>query len=78
MTIIDPYVHMENEWGLDQNPFPAEAISNKDDEPWAELYSAEIARSAASSFAAACAAAPPSASCGRWAPAPTPDSARPG
>lgn len=43
MTIIDPYIHMENTWGLDQNPFPAEAISNRDDEPWAELYSTEIA-----------------------------------
>jgi hypothetical protein len=42
VTVIDPNEHMENEWGIDANPFPAEGISNKDDEPWADLYPDEV------------------------------------
>ena len=44
MTAIDPNTYMETEWGLDTNPFPAGAISNSDDEPWAELYPEEISQ----------------------------------
>jgi hypothetical protein len=44
MTAIDPSIHMENEWALDTNPFPAGAISNNDDEPWAELYPDEMSQ----------------------------------
>lgn len=44
MSAIDPNIHMENVWGLDMNPFPAVAISNNDNEPWAELYPDEMAQ----------------------------------
>jgi hypothetical protein len=42
MTLIDPNQHMEDTWGLDANPFPPEAISSRDGEPWADLYPAEM------------------------------------
>ena len=41
MTTLDPNDYMESKWGLDANPFPPEAISNNDGEPWAELYPQE-------------------------------------
>jgi len=38
MTITDPFTHMEKAWHLEGNPFPAEAISNKDQEPYADVF----------------------------------------
>src|SRR5438128_1758042 len=39
----DAFDYMESTWALDTNPFPAEAISSRDDEPWADLYPDEVA-----------------------------------
>lgn len=41
MTITDPFTHLEQAWRLEGNPFPSEAISKKEMEPYADVFSAE-------------------------------------
>ena len=38
MTYSDPYEHLEKAWGLEDNPFPQNAISASDDDPWVDLF----------------------------------------
>lgn len=38
MTYSDPYEHLEEAWGLEDNPFPQNAISASEDDPWVDLF----------------------------------------
>ncbi|MBW3642843.1 MAG: hypothetical protein KY447_08025 [Actinobacteria bacterium] len=41
MTVTDPFTHLEQAWGLEGNPFPSEAMSNNDADPYAEVFTDE-------------------------------------
>lgn len=41
MTTTDPFTHLEQAWNLEGNPFPSEAVSNNDVDPYAEVFTDE-------------------------------------
>jgi hypothetical protein len=43
MTTTDPFTHLEQAWNLEGNPFPSEAVSNSDVDPYADVFTDETA-----------------------------------
>jgi hypothetical protein len=41
MTTTDPFTHFEQAWNLEGNPFPSEAMSNNDADPYADVFTDE-------------------------------------
>jgi hypothetical protein len=41
MTTTDPFTHFDEAWSLEGNPFPSEAVSNSDLDPYAEVFTDE-------------------------------------
>ena len=41
MTTTDPFTHLEQAWNLEGNPFPSEAVSNNDGDPYADVFKDE-------------------------------------
>lgn len=41
MATTDPFTHLEHAWNLQGNPFPSEAVSNSDVDPYAEVFTDE-------------------------------------
>ena len=41
MTTTDPFTHFEQAWNLEGNPFPSEAVSNSDLDPYADVFTDE-------------------------------------
>jgi hypothetical protein len=41
MIKTDPFTHLEQAWNLEGNPFPSEAVSNSDVDPYADVFTDE-------------------------------------